>query len=56
VRAHYKPVDIHGFPPNGLNYTLEHMVWARNAHNVTIAGRGAVDVRAEAVFQAGNRG
>ena len=43
VRAHYQPVDIHGFVANGLNYNQEHMIWAQGAHNVTIAGRGAVD-------------
>ncbi len=42
-RAQYRPVDIHGFPANGLNYAQEHMLWAKNARNVTIAGRGAVD-------------
>ncbi len=50
VRAHYQPVDIHGFPGNELNYIREHMIWARNAHNVGIAGCGAVDGSGDRFF------
>lgn len=49
-RKDYPPVDIRGIPENTASYGLEHLLWARNAHNVTISGAGIIDGNGDNFF------